>query len=240
MTKLLNRGLNFAIMPIKLNMTELLVNYQKFERTVMWIEYWANKNNENDDDNEDTKPKDLLKKKKTNLPSNPSPEVKTFLNGIKSELKDPLNRNERHPNLPPGELKALNELIKLQRNRNICIKPCDKGAGIIILKFEDYLDSCYNHLNSQQKQADGSSKPYYSEANESDLKAAKKEIHDVLKKALDDKIISENDFHTMDPSEKNAGKFYELFKVHKDHIEGKPPPERPIVSACGSITEYIG
>ena len=44
----------------------------------------------------------------------------------------------------------------------------------------------------------------------------------------------------MNPSDKGPGKFYELFKVHKSHIEGEAPPERPIISACGSITENIG
>ena len=44
----------------------------------------------------------------------------------------------------------------------------------------------------------------------------------------------------MDPTDKGPGKFYSLFKVHKPHTIGKPPPERPIISACGSITEKIG
>ena len=112
MTTLLNRGLNFAIQPMKLNMTELLVNFQKFQRTIMWVEYWTNQEKDEDDD-EYKEP--IFKKKKTNLPSNPSPEVKTFLAGVLSELKDPLNRNNCRPNLPPGELKALSELIRLQR-----------------------------------------------------------------------------------------------------------------------------
>ena len=44
----------------------------------------------------------------------------------------------------------------------------------------------------------------------------------------------------MDPDKKKAGKFYQLFKVHKPHEPGKAPPERPITSNCGSITENIG
>ena len=41
----------------------------------------------------------------------------------------------------------------------------------------------------------------------------------------------------MDPERKNPAKFYCTFKVHKDHEEMKAPPERPIVSACGSVME---
>ena len=49
-----------------------------------------------------------------------------------------------------------------------------------------------------------------------------------------------DEFNAMNPTDKGPGKFYELFKVHKTHVGGKAPPERPIVSACGSITENIG
>ena len=41
----------------------------------------------------------------------------------------------------------------------------------------------------------------------------------------------------MDPRDKGPGKFYCTFKVHKPHIEGKAPPERPIISGSGSFTE---
>lgn len=108
------------------------------------------------------------------------------------------------------------------------------------MNFDAYLDSCYRHLSSEQKQNDGSFLPYYGKASESDLKAAKKEIYDVLKEAYDSKIITKQDFDAMNPDEKGPAKFYELFRVHKEHQVGKPPPERPIISASGSITENIG
>ena len=43
----------------------------------------------------------------------------------------------------------------------------------------------------------------------------------------------------MDPSEKSPGRLYELFKVHKTHQPGETPPERPIISGSGSVTENI-
>ena len=61
-----------------------------------------------------------------------------FCHAVKSEILDTENSNKIRPNLPHGELTALKELISLQRNRVITLKPCDKGAGIIILKFELY------------------------------------------------------------------------------------------------------
>ena len=44
----------------------------------------------------------------------------------------------------------------------------------------------------------------------------------------------------MNPVNKGPAKFYELFKVHKSFEPGDIPPERPIVSCNGSITENIG
>ena len=39
--------------------------------------------------------------------------------------------------------------------------------------------------------------------------------------------------------DKDPGRFYCTFKVHKPHEHGKAPPERPIISGSGSITEGI-
>ena len=120
------------------------------------------------------------------------------------------------------------------------IKPCDKGAGIIILDFHKYMDSCYNHLNSKQKQADGSFKPYYEKIDETSVEKIKNEIDTKLKEALENELITNNEFDAMKTDDKKAAKFYEIFKVHKQHIEGETPPERPIISSSGSYTENIG
>ena len=58
--------------------------------------------------------------------------LKIFLGAVKSEITDPRNRNSKECNLPIEEINALKELIKMQRDRKIVIKPCDKGAGILI------------------------------------------------------------------------------------------------------------
>ena len=40
MEKVLNRGLNFLILPKKLDITQVLVDWNKFERTMIWTEWW--------------------------------------------------------------------------------------------------------------------------------------------------------------------------------------------------------
>ena len=94
--------------------------------------------------------------KKTNLPRNhkTSENLKRFLHATTSDLLDAKSRNKVHNNLPPEELEALKQLVELQKNRVITLKPADKGAGIVILEFEDYMKSCYEHLNDAQRKPD--------------------------------------------------------------------------------------
>ena len=40
METLLNRGLNFAVLPNKLDITQVLVDWKRFERTMIWREWW--------------------------------------------------------------------------------------------------------------------------------------------------------------------------------------------------------
>ena len=48
MDKLLNRGLNFFVLPYKLDLTQTLVDEKKFERAVIWTEFWHGRDEELD------------------------------------------------------------------------------------------------------------------------------------------------------------------------------------------------
>ena len=61
MTIRLNRGLNFAILPLKLDITQVLVGVKKFEKSIIWKEFWFGR------DKEEFKPP-IFKSKKINLP----------------------------------------------------------------------------------------------------------------------------------------------------------------------------
>ena len=150
MDKLLNRGLNYSITPGKVNVTELLIDIDKFVRTNLWKEFFF------DSPKTDFKPP-IVKTEKNNLPKkHKTPEnLKRFLHATTSELLDEKNRNPVTKNLPDDEVKALKLLIDMQKSKLITIKPADKGAGIVILNFEDYLESCQNHLEAKQTQPDG-------------------------------------------------------------------------------------
>ena len=236
MINLLNRGLNFAVLPLKMDLTQVLVDFKRFERSAIWHEFWYGK-----EKNQNYKPP-IFKKQKRNYPKNYSSpqELKNCLSAIKSEIMDPRNRNRSECNLPTEELSALKELIRLQRERVIMIKPCDKGAGILILDFKLYMQACYEHLIAKQTNENGSQDNYYDQVEEWEIERSKNKIRTVLQEGLDNKIISDEEFKAMDPSEKNLSKFYMTFKVHKPHIPMTAPPPRPIISGSGSMTENLG
>ena len=73
--------------------------------------------------------------------------LKTFLTSIKSEIVGS-TYNKVKSNISKLEREALESLVKMQRNCIIVIKPCDKGAGIIICDYADYVMSCEKDLAS--------------------------------------------------------------------------------------------
>ena len=91
MEKLLSRGLNFAVLPQKLDLTQVLVDFRKFKRSITWMEYWHGRESEHQEEKEK-----IFKEEKTNMPKqHTTPEgLNIFLNSIKSEILDPRNRNK--------------------------------------------------------------------------------------------------------------------------------------------------
>ena len=235
MRNLLNKGFNFSILPLKLDLTQVLVDFKRFERSVIWHEFFYGSESDNEFNEK------IFKVSKTNLPKNyKSPEgLKTYLGSIRSELMDHKNRNDVPCNLPQDEVKALRELIKLQKEKIIVIKPCDKGAGIMILDYLVYMRACYEHLMSEKILSDGESKKYYCRVDNMDLEYTKVKIRNLVQEGLDNDILSKEEYTAMLADEKEAAKFYCTFKVHKKHEPMTAPPPRPIVSGSGSVTENI-
>ena len=64
MNNLLNRGFNFSILPLKLDLTQVLVDFKRFERSMIWHEYFYGTEIEGE-----TRGK-IFKSSKTNLPKN--------------------------------------------------------------------------------------------------------------------------------------------------------------------------
>ena len=227
----LNRGLNFAIMPLNLDITQVLTEFRRFERTMLWHEFWFGK------ESEETYEPPLFKILKTNLPQkHKTPQgLKDYLAAVKSDLMDPKSRNKIKSNLPEEEKEALKNLIKLQQDRVIVIKKSDKGSGITIVDFNQYMKSCNEHLGDKT----ASGEHYYEKVTKERLEKASYEVNLAVAEGFDKDILSKEEFNAMKIDEVKPGKFYAQYKTHKKHNEGDTPPIRPIVSASGSSTENI-
>ena len=91
-----------SILPIELDITQVLVDFKQFERSVIWQEFCFGIDKDQD-----------YKSHKHNLQKNykvPNG-VRTFLNSVKSDLMDPRNRNSSECNLSNEKIVALKEFI---------------------------------------------------------------------------------------------------------------------------------
>ena len=142
----------------------MLTDFKRFERAMVWKEFWYGK------ESEEPYVPPIFKQKKSNFPRNhKSPKgLQDYLAAVKSDLVDPQNRRRVVTNIPEEEKEALFNLIKLQKDRVIVIKPCEKGAGIIILDFVEYMQSATEHLEAKTKTGE----KYYQKVNENKLKEA--------------------------------------------------------------------
>ena len=180
MESVLNKGLKFAVLPLKLDITQILTDFRRFERTMLWKEFWFGKDSE-----EDYAPP-MFKKRKLNFPRNHTAPrgLRNCLAAVKSELADPKNRHRVTSNIKEDKKEALHKLVKLQKERQTVIKPCDKGIGMIILNFHEYLRAALDHLEATT----ATGEKYYKKVNDSVLKEAKHKITTIVQEAYDNKL----------------------------------------------------
>ena len=88
------------------------------------------------------------------------------------------------------------------------------------------MKACYRHLGSEQSE----NHPYYTQVDEFEVERSKNKIDTLLKQALEDETISQDESIGMTAADKEPGRFYCNFKVHKQHNHNEKPPERPIIS----------
>lgn len=139
-------------------------------------------------------------------------------------------------NLTRGERKAL---LELQRNRNIIIKPADKGNATVIMDKSQYIWEGQRQL---------AVKEHYCTLEGAIYPQTRTMVEEILDEMLDKKIISgAQKEYLLGENPPRPRRFYLLPKIHKEpekwSIPGEIPPGRPIVSDCNSETyftaEYI-
>ena len=109
MIKILNRGLKFSILPLKLDLTQTLTEFRRFERTIVWSEFWYGR------DTEETYVPPIFKQMKKNFPRNyRSPRgIQDYLAAVRFEICGPKNRHKVDSNITEEEKDAIKELVQL-------------------------------------------------------------------------------------------------------------------------------
>ena len=247
--RVLNLGLNFCPRRDKVNKTEVVAACNRWERNMRWTEFWHRQQQEEGvegsetDDVEADQPDRVFPDKeiKTNLPRghNARAALNECIAATKFDiLGAPLKRSQ--PNMSPEMKAAQKDLITLQREREIVIKPSDKTGGVCVLPFKAYKESMDSKLRETFVASDGTVKPKYLKASQKDLQAQHKQIKALVKEGVERGFINPEDAEVMVPGEPTAGRLYGLVKDHKPvNPDTGIPPLREVVSGSGSNTEMI-
>ena len=123
----------------------------------------------------------------------------------------------------------------LRANRNIIIKPADKGSKIVLLDVQQYALEANRQLENTK---------YYKQIPRSIQPLTLTLIRDIIQDLYAQKALTakQRDF-LFGPDDPRDRLFYLLPKIHKDPstwmVPNAVPPGRPIVSDCSNATYNV-
>ena len=112
-------------------------------------------------------------------------------------------------------------------DKNIVIKPADKGSAIVIRDKKNYLRECELQLGN---------KSVYEEVKRDPLQGVTQKIRNTLLDMLRKKEIDKKLFNSLLVKNPQLGRFYLLPKIYKRMTN---VPGRPVISNNGTSTENI-
>ncbi|XP_070556531.1 uncharacterized protein [Ptychodera flava] len=117
----------------------------------------------------------------------------------------------------------------LSRNRNVTIKPFDKGRGTAIIDTIDYINECERQLSDQQ---------YYTKLLADNTAPTIEQVYSLTAEMYDKKHIDYHTFKYLDPFnfKIRTPRWYLLPKIHKPSPPKTKFAGRPIISGCSSPT----
>ena len=165
-----------------------------------------------------------LRQKSNWRPPTGSPNLETFANTNEMSLSKahfPINKRQ---NISDLERTALKDLAK---NREITIKPADKGGAIVIMDTTDYITEANRQLNDTGT---------YTKLDKNPTDEFNQAVEIQLTNMVQNGDITEKIKKILLLNKPRTPQIYFLPKIHKNKI---PPPGRPIVSANSCPTEKI-
>lgn len=222
---ILERGLTFCPTNNRADEYELHKDLTEFARRMRLKEFFS-ENQDHNDGNEHA-----LRAPSTWTPgAEESPELDLYIKSVTKEILTTTKKSNKRKNLTPSEEATLNNLAG---RTDIIIKPADKGGSVVILPMEKYKDEAYRQLSNHS---------HYRPLDHDPSEEYSRTILHTLTDLLASESITTTDLNFMRPTNKQAGRFYLLPKIHKVPTEllfTADIPGRPIVSNNNTPTEAL-
>jgi hypothetical protein len=160
-------------------------------------------------------------------PRNREAAMEAYIEQVNQEILDLLKSNaeKNNPNISSSERKCLEDL---KSNKDIIIKPADKGGAIIVMNRTAYEEEIKNMLNDEK---------FYEEQDKDLNGDFAKELKDFVEGMEEKKLIDVKEKKFLIQNEHVSPIIYGLPKIHK--FFESMPSFRPIVSGCGSCMEGV-
>uniref|UniRef100_A0A8C5PK16 Uncharacterized protein n=1 Tax=Leptobrachium leishanense TaxID=445787 RepID=A0A8C5PK16_9ANUR len=149
--------------------------------------------------------------------------MKLFELSVLTDIEQFSSKNSTQ-NLTRHEKEAL---CQLAENREIVIKPADKGGGLVILSKEQYKKEALRILSDRTT---------YEPLSRDPTQDFVKLLDDLLNFGKSEEILNESEYSYLRISHPRIPFFYWLPKIHKDVSN---PPGRPIISGVDSLTSLL-
>ena len=227
-TDLLRRGLNFCPTPPPPKPESVNKDVDAFARRLNLREYHAPNEIDEMENQSAYKPSILekLNKKEWVQHYRPSrePYINSYVEKLRQDIKEEISRHHRFQrnNLNKREREALR---RLRDNKNIIIKPADKGGATVILNTEDYITEAMRQLRNTE---------YYRKVAKDFTPDHENQINQCINELVDNGDLKEDIGKLLKATDSRTPIFYMLPKVHKPNNPG-----RPVVSSVNSHTEKL-
>ena len=224
---LLSKGLKFCPTPGEPKMDDLRRDLDSFHRKMRWKSFFESK--EKDPSESTTNRLGPFKHQNFKHPSTAEPQpgpaaLEAFALINELELSKTVGTSPSKQNLSRSEREAISEL---RNNRNIVIKPADKGGATVVLNTTDYIKEAEKQLSDAR---------FYKELTNDPTKDNNTIIMDHLTDLCGSGEIHGDTLDYLTITKPRTAQLYLLPKIHKGTI---PPPGRPVVSANECPTERI-
>lgn len=165
---------------------------------------------------------DLRNKSLFNPPSTNNEHIEVFKKMVIKDLEQlKFSRISESQHIQQG-------IKQLEANKDIIIRPADKGGAIVVLTKEYYHQELMGQLNDNNTYLKLSSNP---------TREYKRDLSSLIQKGINKNILSKKESRYLVPDTCRVPIIYTIPKIHKN---AEAPPGRPIINGIQSINARLG